>query len=59
MWEIVTSHGVRVSDVATEDEARWILHTLGLLQRLGMYDYRVIPHSEMPFTATLRRLPSQ
>ena len=58
VWEIVTSHGARVSDVATEDEARWMLHTLGFIQRLGMYDYQVFPYSGIPFTATLRhRLP--
>ena len=58
MWEIVTSHGARVSDVATEDDARWLLHTLGLTQRLGMHEYQVFPYSGIPFTATLRhRLP--
>ncbi len=57
MWEIVTSHGARVNDIATEGDARWTLHTLGLVQRLGMYDCQVLPYSGMPFTATLRHCP--
>ena len=58
MWEVITSHGTRVSEIVNEDTARRTLHMLGLTHRIGMYDYQVFPLSGTPFTATLRHQPS-
>jgi hypothetical protein len=58
MWEVITSHGTRVSNIAHEDDARRILHGFGLTHRAGMYDYQVFPATGLPFIASLRHQPS-
>ncbi|MCW2685737.1 MAG: hypothetical protein JWR37_627 [Mycobacterium sp.] len=59
MWEVVTSQGIRVSNIAHEDDARRTIHSFGLTHHVGMYDYQVFPYTGTPFMATLRRQPSR
>jgi hypothetical protein len=58
MWEVITSHGIRVGNISNEDDARRTLHMFGLTHRVGMYDYQVFPHTGTPFMVTLRHQPS-
>jgi hypothetical protein len=55
MWDVLTSTGQRVTDIAHESDARRSIQSMGHTEWLSIYTYRETPNCGPAFAAELRR----
>jgi hypothetical protein len=55
MWSVTTSKGSRVDGIQREQDARRIVHTLGVTEVISPYSWHVVDNLGQRFIAELRR----
>jgi hypothetical protein len=55
MWELTTSHGLRVDGIRTEHEARFAVRMLGITVVIGRNSWLVVDNQGRRFVAEVSR----
>jgi hypothetical protein len=55
MWTLVTSDGLRLADIRSEEDARRTVHGMGITQLRGPYSWDVVDNRGHRFVAEIRR----
>lgn len=55
MWALITSEGWRVTDIRSEQEARWTAHGLGTTPLRGPFSWDVVDDQGRRFVVEIRR----
>jgi hypothetical protein len=55
MWSVTTSKGSRVDGIQREQDARRVVHMLGLTEVISPYSWHVVDNYGDRFVAELRR----
>ncbi|WP_155769674.1 hypothetical protein [Mycobacterium asiaticum] len=55
MWALTTSNGLRVDNIAREQDARQAVYMLGYPRIIGPYSWQVVDNRGQQFVAEVRK----